>query len=264
MEIQNSPRLSAATVPYPLLPQRGNAHMLRGERNGVDTRKRRAAPRLALDIDENDIARFATVLKGFDEAALDAYVSGLLRRGLSADRFLLELAAPTARLIGEEWEEDRCDFVDVTLATGRLQRLVRSSGARLPAADPVEPASRPSILLASPAGQSHTLGLLMVGEFLHAAGWVVQLGAPFDEAPTLDLVAARHLDVLGLSVSLTDPVAPVREEIRRIRRRSRNRSIAILVGGPAITADPDLVETLGADASCVDARLAPDVALTLL
>jgi MerR family transcriptional regulator, light-induced transcriptional regulator len=238
--------------------------MLRGERNGVDSRPRRSSPRLALAIDENEISRFVTVLKGFDEAALDAYVSGMLRRGLSADRFLLELAAPAARLIGEEWEDDRCDFVDVTLATGRLQRQVRSFGTRLPCADPVEPAERPSILLASPAGQSHTLGLLMVAEFLHAAGWTVQLGAPFDDVPTLDLVSARSLDVLGLSISMSESVDSVREEIRRIRRRSRNRSIAILVGGPALVEAPDLVGALGADAACVDARLAPDVARSLV
>ncbi len=264
METQDAPRLSAAAGPDPRLPQRGNAHMLRSERSGVGPRPRRTSPRPALDIDQNEIARFATVLKGFDEAALDAYVSGMQRRGLPADRFLLELATPVARLIGEEWAEDTCDFVDVTLATGRLQRLVRSMGALLPPAESGEPERGPTILLASPAGQSHTLGLLMTAEFLHAAGWSVLLGAPFDEFPTVERVSGRHLDIVGLSISLNDGIAPVREEIRRIRRRSLNRSLAILVGGPALVDTPDLVRDVGADAACTDARLAPSVAHSLL
>jgi MerR family transcriptional regulator, light-induced transcriptional regulator len=243
--------------------------MLRADRNAAGgSMPRRGPQRLALEVDETEVNRFVTVLKGFDEAALDAYVSGMLRRGLAADRFLLELAAPAARLIGEEWEEDRCDFVDVTLASGRLQRLVRTVGHALPVRDELrngdEGPSRPSILLFSPAGQTHTLGMLMAGEFFHAAAWQVTLGAPFDATPAAEIARRRWLDVLGISLSTTDAVPQVRDEIRRIRRRSLNRSLGIMVGGPALLLDPGITQTVGADAASTDARLAPDVARAFL
>jgi MerR family transcriptional regulator, light-induced transcriptional regulator len=221
-------------------------------------------PRLGQELDEAEIRRFVTVLRGFDETALDAYVSGALRKGISADRFLVELAAPAAREIGEEWADDRCDFVDVTLATGRLQRIVRSLGGQIPSEEPLAEGGRPVLLLASPSGQSHTLGMLMVAEFFQAASWSVCFGAPFELTPTPDLVASRFVHVVGLSLSLTDGVGQVKEEIRRIRRRSRNPGVGVIVGGPALFVQPDLVDAVGADAASVDARLAPEVARAFL
>ena len=36
----------------------------------------------------------------------------------------VELLEPTARHLGEMWDRDECDFIDVTLGVGRLQKLL--------------------------------------------------------------------------------------------------------------------------------------------
>lgn len=239
------------------------------ERQGGDrhTRPRLSptvAPKLNRELDDTELDRFVTVLKGFDEAALDAFVSATLRRGIGPERFLVELVAPAARAIGQQWHDDKCDFVDVTLATGRLQRVVRRLGSRITGTEGGSTADRPLVLLSSPVGHGHTLGMLIVAEFFQADGWSVALGAPFERVPAPDFVASHFTHVVGFSLSLTDGAPTLREEIRRVRRRSMNPSVGILVGGPAILEDPDLVDFVGADASTVDARLVSDVARAFL
>jgi len=264
MEPQESRKESGNRGGNPRLSRDSFAHDASSARFEPEDPVGSRGPRLGQELDDAEIRRFVTVLRGFDETALDAYVSSMLRKGISADRFLVELAAPAAREIGEDWADDRCDFVDVTLATGRLQRIVRSLGGQIPSEEPIAEGGRPVLLLASPSGQSHTLGMLMVAEFFQAASWSVCFGAPFELTPTPDLVASRFVHVVGLSLSLTDGVGQVKEEIRRIRRRSRNPAVGVIVGGPALLVQPDLVDAVGADAASVDARLAPEVARAFL
>ena len=210
-----------------------------------------------------DVLAVSGALKEVDDSVLEAVIAEALRKGIAPSRFLVEVAAPAARHIGHEWEEDISDFVDVTLATGRLQRLVRSMGSAIREEVVIEE-DAPTILLASPPGQSHTLGLLMVAEFFQAASWNVYLGAPFENTPTPELVSRQFVHVVGLSISLTDRASQVRSEIQRIRRRSQNRGLGILVGGPAILLDPRLADSLGSDGAATDARLALRIAREFL
>ncbi len=215
-------------------------------------------------IRSHEMDRFMDALRGFDESAVDNFVSEALGNGLSADQFLVELVGGAAHEVGELWKQDQLNFVEVTLATGRLQRIVRSLGCEIQAGPGLDGEARPVILLTAPVGQAHTLGLLMVAEFFQAASWTVCLGNPFDSTPAADVAANRFLDVVGISLSLTDGLGTIRDEIRKIRRRSRNRSIAVLLGGPALHLEPNLARDVGADASCLDARLAPAAARALL
>jgi MerR family transcriptional regulator, light-induced transcriptional regulator len=215
-------------------------------------------------IQSQDVERFLQVLRGFDESAVDNFVAGALENGISADQLLVELVGGAAHEVGELWKQDRLNFVEVTLATGRLQRIVRALGCEIQAGPGVDGEARPVILLTAPVGQAHTLGLLMVAEFFQAASWTVCLGNPFDPTPAAEVAANRFLDVVGISLSLTDGTGTIRDEIRKIRRRSRNRSIAVLLGGPALHLEPNLARDVGADASCLDARLAPAAARALL
>jgi MerR family transcriptional regulator, light-induced transcriptional regulator len=215
-------------------------------------------------VQATDVDRFVEVLKGFEESAVDHFMASMLANGHSVDQLLIDLVGGAAHEVGELWKQDRLNFVEVTLATGRLQRIVRSLGCEIPAAPASDGEARPVILLTSPVGQAHTLGLLMVAEFFQASAWTVCLGNPFDPTPASDVAANRFLDVVGISLSLTDGLGTIREEIRKIRRRSRNRSIAVLLGGPALHLEPDLAHEVGADAACVDAREAPSAARALL
>jgi MerR family transcriptional regulator, light-induced transcriptional regulator len=264
MEIQKTSRLSEDTGGDATFQPTRFARKAPTDRNAARAPRDRSVPGRQPIADGGEVGRFATVLRGFDEGALEAYVSGMLRRGVGPERFLVELAGPAARHIGEEWEEDRCDFVDVTLAAGRLQRIVRSVGRLLPAEALARTSDRPAILLSCVSGEGHTLGLLMVAEFFRASGWTVALGSPFEGPSTTELAAGRHFHAVGLSVASTDSLHLVRSEIGLLRKRSRNRSVAVLAGGEAAGLLSGLASVLEADAATHDARTAPELAHTFL
>ena len=84
-----------------------------------------------LDPIESDFAdRFAgNVLKWEADRAL-LEVEGLLERGHTMQELFLNLLAPAARTLGILWEEDECDFVEVTMGIWRLQEVMREIASR--------------------------------------------------------------------------------------------------------------------------------------
>ncbi len=188
--------------------------------------------------------------------------ASLRARQVSAEALCLDTLAPAARRLGELWVDDRCDCAAVTAGVGVLRHMLRELDADF---TPPIPANDPPrrILLATAPGEQHGLGLAMVAAFLRRAGWAVTLGEPRANA-----IAAQLRDedfaILGLSVS-SDRLLPVlRSTIRLARRASRNRSLAVMVGGPIFNERPGLAVTMGADATAADAQQAVIVAAELL
>ena len=70
------------------------------------------------------IAELGTLVIGPDNDDAANFVLKLKDEGVSLDDLHAELLEPTARQLGELWNEDKVDFVDVTLGVSRLQRLV--------------------------------------------------------------------------------------------------------------------------------------------
>lgn len=73
--------------------------------------------------------------------------------------------------------------------------------------------------------------------------------------------------LVGISVGSEQQLESVAASIRAIRRRSRNRAIGVMVGGPVFVGQPDLAARIGADATAIDglqATLQAQNLLTLL
>jgi MerR family transcriptional regulator, light-induced transcriptional regulator len=108
----------------------------------------------------------------------------------------LGLLAPTARRLNALWENDDVSFLDVTLATGNLQRMMRFVAIDLmPVAHPR--LRRKAILIAPAPGEGHGFGAAMAAEFFRRDGWVVH----HDASPTVEGLAATAaaiwVDVVG-------------------------------------------------------------------
>ena len=76
-----------------------------------------------------DFARLPLTLEA-DE--LLEKVEALLSLGAQPGSILVDLLAPSARELGRMWEEDECDFVDVTMGLWRLQEVMRELAWRAP------------------------------------------------------------------------------------------------------------------------------------
>jgi hypothetical protein len=72
----------------------------------------------------SDIEELANLVLGSNDEEAAGFILGLKDGGVSLDSLHLELLEPTARHLGELWNQDLIDFVDVTLGVARLQRLV--------------------------------------------------------------------------------------------------------------------------------------------
>lgn len=203
----------------------------------------------------DEIARFGPLPLVLEAEELRQEVEKFLARGVSMERILIDLLAPSARQLGELWEEDACDFVDVTMGLWRLQEVMRSVAMKAPPV--MRPLQRPpSALFAPMPGDDHSFGALMIEEIFARAGWETDVVYEPNRARTLDLLAARSFDLVGLTVTTDCPSGVLADLISAIRSVSRNSAIRVLVGGRAINADPALSVAAGADGTAPDADAA--------
>lgn len=210
---------------------------------------------------ETEIAELARIVIGPDNTDAQNYIQALRQNGLSLDKLHIELLEPTARHLGELWVQDSIDFFDVTIGVGRLQRLVHVF-AELDLVQHYDEKRRALILVAP--GEHHSFGNAMVQRFLRAGGWHVCTLATFDLDDVADIVAREWFGVVGFSLSADIHLENLAETISAVRTRSLNRTIGVMVGGPAFASHPDRVASVGADGTAANAPAAVILAKKLL
>lgn len=210
-----------------------------------------------------DVQLLADLVLGADTERALQFVEGMMQRGVSLEAVYLDLLAPTARRLGTMWEEDRSDFMQVTIGLWRLQEVLHELGpAFLNESEPAEPGRR--IFLVPAPGDQHTFGAVIVAEFFRRAGWDVWDDPAASREEILRIVRSEWFAVVGLSVSCEQHMEGLPGVIRAIRRASRNESIGIMVGGQPFIDNPERVALVGADATASDGRQATAQAQKLL
>jgi len=202
---------------------------------------------------EHEIAELSHLVLSSDPQAASAYIVALRDRGLAMDTLFVELLEPAARHLGEMWERDECDFIDVTLGVGRLQKLLAVFNCThdLPAFN-----EKRSVLMLTVAGEQHGFGISMVEKFLEAGGWQVVSETEATPEVLAQRVRGRWFAAAGMTLSDTDNLDKVRAAISAIRSNSANPAIGVMVGGPVFNADPSLVADVGADGTAATAPTA--------
>jgi len=192
-----------------------------------------------------------------------AYVEQLHACGVGADALILDLLARSAHRLGEMWENDLCDFTEVTLGVMRLSTMMRLVSSAFDTATP--PADdAPGILLVQAPGEQHGLGLAMVGHFFRRAGWQVRAEPVITQDELIDIVSGNWFAVVGISVSCSDHLDRLTRAIAALRAASCNPAIGVMVGGAPFIDQPGMVASVGADGTAADGRLAVEQAHILL
>jgi DNA-binding transcriptional MerR regulator/methylmalonyl-CoA mutase cobalamin-binding subunit len=168
-----------------------------------------------------------TAIYDFDGAGL----AQILQRAdvqLGSQGLLQHVIAPLAQQIGTQWREGNITAAQEHLATAVLRsHLGRSvhvfSGG----------ATGPMLVVATPAGQLHELGALLVCAFAAKLGWqTTYLGASL---PAAEIAGAAHKSqarAVALSIVYPDDDPQVAAEIVRLRDMLPPE-IALFVGGRA-------------------------------
>lgn len=213
------------------------------------------APGTSNHVTADDVEAFAPCLIDHETSDLLELVDRFVERGLSTDSILIDLFAPAARVLGRGWDEDRYDFVDVTMGMWRLQELVHEMAARQPAPAP-RPAGGRRALFASMPGDQHSFGVVMVEEVFRLAGWDVASWTDNDAEDLYREVHSQWLELIGLTLSNELDLDRAPAVIAACRARSRNPAVVIMVGGRVLAGRPELARAIGADATAPDPRAA--------
>jgi methanogenic corrinoid protein MtbC1 len=210
-----------------------------------------------------DIDRFAGLTLNREAHQVLEVAESYLRRGMTVESLFVDLLAPAARRLGQGWEDDSLDFVDVTMGLWRLQEVLREIAARTPRIASGALMARTAVFAAMP-GEQHTLGTAMVDECFSRAGWDTTLMLEPSRADLLDLVAGRSYDLVGLTVSCDSHIEQLPSLIVAVRNLSRNPAISVMIGGRVPNINPALAAFVGADATAATATAAIQVAERLV
>ena len=182
------------------------------------------------------------------ESMLRSYVEATGDPQAAADALL----GPAARLVGDYWRMDICDFMQVTVVMTRIQRLFWRIATENPPAGPVR-AGRVALLAPAP-GEQHAFGLSVVEDALRRDGWHVDCCGCGDGSDFVRLAESSHYTLIGLSLSSGGFLPDLARVIRRLRASMRNKSASIVVGGAIFVDKPELADELGADSLALSAR----------
>lgn len=221
-----------------------------------------AAPLTNAQVSLEDVRAFAKLVLEPDENVAHACIEAMRTSGISVETIYTDLLAPVARYLGELWEDDLCDFTQVTVGLGRLQQVLRELSPAFGQSNTSTSGNR--VLLLPGPGEQHTFGLVMVSEFFRRAGWDVG-GGPWEAgADPVVMVQREWFDVVGFSLGNVAQLDELATCIQSVRSAALNKSICVIVGGPLFLANPEYVAYVNADAASTDGAQAPELAKRLV
>lgn len=220
-------------------------------------------PRGARAITPEEAARFAELPLRLEAASLLEEVDGFIAKGASVETICLDLLAPAARMLGEMWDRDECDFLDVTMGLWRLQEVMREVAARSPVEGGEIHAPRTALFSPMP-GDHHNFGVLMIEEVFTRGGWRAEALVKPERRELLDRLAHQRFDLVGLTLARDCPSAALGNLVKAVRKVSANPNIIVLVGGRMINENPDIAKEVGADGTGADALAALELANSLV
>ena len=213
-------------------------------------------------VSQEDVRSFAQLVLAPDENVAHACIEAMRTSGISVETIYTDLLAPVARYLGVLWEEDLCDFTEVTVGLGRLQQVLRELSPAFGQTNASTSGNR--VLLLPGPGEQHTFGLVMVAEFFRRAGWDVG-GGPWEAgADPVVMVQREWFDVVGFSLGNAAQLDDLAEVIKKVRAAALNKSVCVMVGGPLFLANPEYVAYVNADAASTDGAHAPELAAKLI
>ncbi len=226
--------IEAQIIPR-LLMQHGH------NRPDVDSRK------TGVPISSDEVKHFAELLIHSSNDICLGYIQALRLEGRDLNEIYLDLIAPAARRLGCYWELDEQSFTTVTLALGRVQRIMQelSPDFRNNESE-YKTLSGKALLFAMPHSQ-HTMGVLMLSEFFIQAGWDVMTVSNPSSEEILSLCRDQAFDIVGISISYELQWDAMQELVQAIRQCSANSQVGIMAGGALFNAKPELMNQCNAD-----------------
>jgi len=175
------------------------------------------------------------------------FIQELQSARLQVQTLAVHLFAPVATQLGDLWCNDEADFMQVAVASTRLNTIVNhlSHSSNAPVNEHKE---QRRMLLARSRGAMHTLGVSIVASCFRDMGWAVDGGGDLEIDDSIyTRLSQKPYNLLGISVGRIDEVGKCSEAVRRVQSDPKTRRTKIAVGGPAVVASPQAFQRIGVD-----------------
>ena len=160
---------------------------------------------------------------------------------LGAQGLLQRVIAPLAQSIGDLWRDGAITAAHEHFATAVIRIFLGHALKPFAGTD-----SAPVLVVATPAGQIHELGALLVGAAAANLGWhVTYLGASLPAAEIAGAARQNRARAVALSLVYPEDDPRLEGEFTRLRE-SLPPEVSLLVGGRAMPAYRDALEEIGA------------------
>jgi methylmalonyl-CoA mutase cobalamin-binding subunit len=186
-----------------------------------------------------------------DQALIDRTLAEF-RRGCISPVAMADLYIPAAaRLLGTRWACDSMSFAEVTIATARLQAMVRAISTRLGTDFPAA-SGRRSVLMVSPQGEDHTLGAVVATGQMRRMGISVCLRLRPSAGEVAELMRTRNFDAAMISMASVERLEACARLVGLMRKFGAP-SLPVVVGGAITLSGRDIVSLTGASLATADA-----------
>jgi len=185
-----------------------------------------------------------------DGAVMERLLLEMKRQRVSAER-VVDIYIPAAvRQLGSAWHEGELNVLQTTVATARLQALLRELG-RAWEADHSGWAAGGRILLIVPEREQHTLGAIIAAHQMRRLGISVNVQLLPTAAQVARLLNDRFFDAAFFSVAGRSALETCRELVNTVRQ-SNSVAGPIVIGGALVAIERGLAEATGADMATDD------------
>ena len=189
--------------------------------------------------------------ESFQEASLNAVKQMDVRRfeeslqraliTLGHQGLLRQVVAPLAQAIGELWRAGEVTAAHEHFLSASLKVFLGQMAKQF-----ATPDHAPGIIVATPVGQLHELGALMVNTAAAHLGWrTIYLGTSLPAAEIAGAAAQNRVNAVALSIVYPEDDPSLPQELANLRRFLPEQ-IKILTGGRAAAAYRETLTRIGA------------------
>lgn len=192
----------------------------------------------------SEVERLCDALLSQDNRAADRIILEARQDGAEVEAIYLGYVAAAARRLGDLWDADQITFVDVTLACGKLFRIIR--GLRhIIAPSIIENRDERPAMFALVPGETHTLGIEIAADLFRRNGWDIDMMVGMDHDTLLDRAEERNYRAIVLVASSDALIARLTRLVLALR--ISHPLSQIVVAGNIVEHHPDIGTLVGAD-----------------
>lgn len=173
------------------------------------------------------------VLQTSDLRKIRDYVAHKMMQ-LGLQRFITDFLQHAQVIVGERWRAGQLDIHEEHLFTEQVQQVIRVAISNL-----LPPSEPPRILLTTPPGETHMMGLLMVEALLRLADVDAnQFGTEMRVSDITVACSQRQTDIVAVSISAAFPSGRAASYLADLRQALPDH-VEIWCGGRGVQSLPD-------------------------